>query len=117
MAAPVQGSSGVVVPLQVASTTTGNGTAVVPGPRVKNHSVYIMGSGTTSGGAISIEEATDPAYAGTWSVIQSVNASTVTGTAQSVVHFTASCRAIRARVSSNITGGGSIQVDYRGETD
>lgn len=113
----IQANPSQVVTLQVAGTTTGNGTAVVCTPRIKNHSFFVLGTGVTSGGTISIEEAEDPAYAGTWSVIQSVNASSVTGTACQVVHFTASCFALRARVSSNITGGGTIQVDYRGEQD
>ena len=98
-------------------TATTNGTSIVPAARVKNHSVYIIGTGTISSGTLVIEESEDPAFSGTWSSIQSVTLSGVTGGAIQVVHFTSSSMAIRSRVSVAVGGGGSIQVDYRGETD
>lgn len=101
------------LPMQLHSAaTSGNGGVMYFAGQVARATVILQSSGTTSGGAISIEEAYyDPAngvYGGTWSVIQSVNASTFTGGAQVVVHITGSVWAIRARISSNITGGGSI---------
>jgi len=101
---------GVEVLLQPLLTTTGNGHPVAVNHVATNHNVCIKGVGTTSGGTISIEEASDPDYTGDWSVIQAVNASDVTSDAQKVIHIVGLIRAIRARVSSDITGGGSISV-------
>jgi len=80
--------------------------------------VVVQGTGTTSGGTIQIEEAyydkdfgRDPVYGGTWSAVGAViNASTVTGGAQSVVHVVGSFWAVRVRIVTDITGGGSITV-------
>jgi hypothetical protein len=87
--------------------------------RVKNHTIYITGTGTISGGTVTIEEAADATYAGgTWQIIgAAINATNATAGAMSITHFTQSSLAIRARISAAITGGGSVQVDYRGETD
>jgi hypothetical protein len=78
-------------------------------------SVVLESVGTTSGGTVSIEQALwDPSkgnqpYTGTWSVIQSVAASTFTGTAQLFVNVSAIANGwIRIRISSTITGGGTF---------
>jgi hypothetical protein len=77
----------------------------------------MQSAGTTSGGTVTVEEAYydplkgDPAYAGTWSTIGSaINASSFTGGAQLGFHVLGSFWAIRVRVSSDITGGGTIAV-------
>jgi hypothetical protein len=65
--------------------------------------------GTTSGGTILIEEATRPVYSGTWSQIASISASSFSGTAQQAYHVNLSAfHYVRVRISSAITGGGSI---------
>ena len=99
------------------AATTGTGGVLLPHGRSHWLTVSLQSNGTTSGGTISIEEARyDPAvlngldYTGTWSVIQAVSASTFTGGAQVVVHVPGSFWAVRARISSNITGGGSVDV-------
>lgn len=96
----------------LSAATTGNGGILLLRGQVARVTVVLESSGTTSGGAVSIEEAyydpTGPVYAGTWSVIQSVSASTFTGGAQVVVHVTGSVWAIRTRISSTITGGGTV---------
>lgn len=81
---------------------------------------FLTSIGTTSGGTILLEEADwDPSkdlpYAGTWSTITSFTASSFTGGAQSVFHTTApACFAfVRFRISSAITGGGSITAALR----
>lgn len=103
--------------LQNAATVaaTGNGGQLILSGQTARVTVVLQSNGTTSGGTVSIEEAYfDPAvlagknYTGTWSVIQSVAASTFTGTAQLVVHIPGSVWAIRVRISADITGGGSI---------
>lgn len=78
---------------------------------------WIKGSGTTSSGVITLEEAdydpqteTNQVYSGTWSSITTVNASDVTGGAQKAVHVTANSRWVRPRISTVIGGGGSITV-------
>lgn len=67
--------------------------------------------GTTSGGTIILEEASRPNYSGTWSQLASVAASSFTGTAQIAYHFGPNrYDYVRARISSDITGGGSVLV-------
>lgn len=95
--------------LQSAATAASNGTpAAVSQPVVGKHVVIVKGTGTISGGTISIEEADTVDYAGTWSVITTVTASGLTGGAIQVVHIDGLIRALRARISAEITGGGSI---------
>lgn len=78
--------------------------------------VTITGTGTTSSGVVTLEEASynpwkEPIYGGTWSAITTVNATDVTGGAQKVVHLTANQlpEFLRVRVSTAIGGGGSIE--------
>ena len=67
--------------------------------------------GTTSGGTLLIEEASRPNYSGTWSQVASVSASAFTGGAQQVYHVSPSkYDYLRVRISSTITGGGSVLV-------
>ncbi len=82
---------------------------------------YLTSVGTTSGGTVSLEEAdwdthggTGTPYTGTWSVIATVAASTFTGGTQIAYHASPSTFAfIRARISSTITGGGTVSVTLR----
>jgi hypothetical protein len=70
--------------------------------------IYLYGSGTVSGGTLYLEEAPATDYAGTWSPIgSSIAASSLNG-ACLAIHVRGSVIAYRARVSSAITGGGSI---------
>ena len=76
---------------------------------------YFRSIGTTSGGTVLIEEAdwgpNEQPYSGTWSQVASVSASTFTGGVQLAYHITdTSYRYLRVRISSTITGGGSILV-------
>src|SRR5215813_8407376 len=98
---------GVPVSLQSAATT-GNGNAVAIPNSFTNHTWKFQSVGTTSGGVITIEEAADPSYTGTWSTLTTVNASDFSGGAEKDVHASGLLRAVRARISSNITGGGTI---------
>lgn len=82
-------------------------------------SFFFTSVGTTSGGTILIEEAdwagekTMP-YSGTWSTATTVLASSFTGGAQSAIHFGDTAWAyVRVRISSAITGGGTILVSTR----
>lgn len=80
--------------------------------------VYVTGTGTTSSGVITIEEADynedlEGIYSGTWSSIATVNASDVSGGQQLAYHIGGpggvfSYSHIRTRISTVIGGGGSI---------
>jgi len=81
-------------------------------------SIYLRSIGTTSGGTVVIEEADwgplELPYSGTWSTILSQAASGFTGGVQLAVHATIAAFAwYRVRISSTITGGGSILVTSR----
>ena len=98
------------------STVTGvtTGTSVPFFARVDGIIAIILRSvGATTGGTILIEEADwgplEQVYSGTWSQIQSIAASSFTGGAQVVIHISdSSYRYIRVRISSAITGGGTV---------
>jgi hypothetical protein len=75
--------------------------------------IFLRSISTTSGGTVIIEEADwgpfEPPYSGTWSQLLSQAASGFTGGAQLAYHPpVGSYRYIRVRISSAITGGGSI---------
>lgn len=91
------------------AATTGTGSSYLVPVSDKNPVFSFRGAGTISGGTVLLEEAMDPDYSGTWSVLYTLTASNLTGGATQVIHILGSVRAVRVRVSSNITGaGGSI---------
>lgn len=98
------------------ATTTGNGGIIIPRGLCARLTVVLQSNGTTSGGTLQIEEAyfdpnTDGTYTGTWSAVGAViNASSFTGGAQSVVHVVGSFWAVRCRIATTITGGGTVSV-------
>jgi hypothetical protein len=94
----------------ILTTSTVKAYAVPPDTEYIN--VAVAGTGTISSGVITIEEAATPDYAGTWSAISTVSGTTVTGGAVAVSRITGYVRAIRARVSTAIAGGGSVSVDF-----
>lgn len=97
------------------TTTTGTGTAVDLKGVSREITVYIVTSdATVSAGGVQIEEADDPAYAGTWSPIGSPI--TPVQNAQLVVRATGCFKAIRARISTNITGGATCYVRLAGNS-
>ena len=78
-------------------------------------SLYVRGIGTITGGTLLIEEADygddEAPYSGTWSQLTSIACSDVTGNAQKGVHLSVGAYGyLRARISSAVTGGGSIAV-------
>ena len=80
--------------------------------------ITVIGNGTLSTGVVTIEEATwlptQMPYSGTWSVITTVTASTLTGGAQTVLHLAPTALTnIRVRVSTDITGGGGVSAVLR----
>lgn len=80
--------------------------------------IYFRSIGTTSGGTIVVEEADwgplEQPYSGTWSTITSQAASGFTGGAQLGYHSQLAAFAyVRVRISSTITGGGTVTVVSR----
>lgn len=70
---------------------------------------YFESVGTTSGGTLLIEEASRANYSGTWSQVASIAASSFTGGAQVAYHISPNAYAFtRLRISSAITGGGTV---------
>lgn len=111
MAASLQ--RGVPTALLPAATTTGTGVAVVVPTSLLNCRVHMRGTGAIGAGTLIIEEASDPAFAGTWSQLISVNCVTLAAGVEQVLHIAGGLGAIRARISVNVTVG-SIAVDIVG---
>ncbi len=100
--------------------TTGTGGTLVLYGKNARLTIIAQGSGTISGGAITFEEAYYPnipetgldspgaPYTGTWSSLQTVTGTTLTTGAQLIFHLTGSHWAVRPRVTTVISGGGSI---------
>lgn len=102
----------------ITGVTSGTGIPVHARPHT-SITFYLASQGTTSGGTVILEEAdwandSEKQYEGTWSQIASIAASTFTGTAQLAYHLSPNAYgAVRARISSAITGGGTITVTVR----
>lgn len=76
---------------------------------------FLIGVGTINGGTILIEEADYPEkeliYTGTWSILQTISASTLTGNQTQAIHIMLTASAyVRVRISSTITGTGTFGV-------
>jgi hypothetical protein len=91
------------------AATTGNGNAVDARGNGREHTFYIVGAGTISAGAVQLETARTTDYSGTWAPLGSALSVT---SAANVVQITGCFLALRARVSTNIAGGGSVTVEY-----
>lgn len=103
--------------LAVATATATPATILLLRGQSQQITIVLESVGTTSGGTLQIEEAyfpetaTDgPLYAGTWSPLgAAIAASSFTGGAQQVVHIVGySCWAVRVRIATPITGGGTV---------
>ena len=75
--------------------------------------VYLRSVGTTSGGTVLVETADwgplEPVYSGTWATIATILASSFSGGTQTQVAISPSAlRYVRVRISSTISGGGTI---------
>jgi hypothetical protein len=92
------------------AATTGNGLELTLNGQGREVTFYIYGTGTVSAGAVQCEECHEAGYTGTWAAVGS--AQTVVSGAVTAVHATGCVGAVRARVSTNVTGaGGSVTVD------
>lgn len=103
--------SGIPVALQSAATT-GNGIPVAIPPSFLHHTVTVKGSAGVDAGAIQIEASDDADYAGTWAPIGG-GPVTVVASSEIQVTFEGLYQFIRARISTNVTGG-TATVTYTG---
>ena len=94
------------------AVTTGTGTAVDVG-NGNYVTFYVSGAGTITSGTIILEEADTQTYAGTWSQLATISASTLSGGVAQAFHFTGALAWVRARISSNIVGGGTVTIAVR----
>lgn len=93
------------------AVTTGTSGVVGNNGRGREHVFYIYGAGTVSAGAVQIEEAHSGSYSGTWDAAASP-VTVVSGTVDTV-RLTGCYGALRARVSTTVTGaGGNVSVEY-----
>lgn len=118
-AQPAQGGRLSTTLLSAVTTGTSQG---IDTRGMNNLTVYITSTGTVSGGTLLVEEAyynlmTQPIYSGTWSQVKSLAGGTDFGTnSQTAYHpTTAAYDHVRVRISSNITGGGTITVQLVGQ--
>jgi len=102
--------------------TSGAGVAVKLDGEVSRLAFYITTTDTTvSAGAITFEEAPSDTYAGTWAamVSDSAGSGAITPVQASTLvrKFNGPFGAVRARISTNITGGAAVTVDLFGNID
>ena len=109
------GAPGYATSLSAVSTGTGTAVAV---NHLRQASWYIVGAGTVSGGVVKIETAHASDFTGTWSELDSLDFGvdaltnkTYWQTSPGHLLF------VRGRVSSNVTGGGTISVLFTGLAD
>lgn len=96
------------------AATTGTGT-VVAFNDCRQIFWTVEGAGTISGGTVVIESAASADYAGTWNELDSVTASSLTGGAAYTNTTPATGGGfVRARITFDITGGGSVTVRLNG---
>jgi hypothetical protein len=100
--------------LQAAATTGAGNAASFNATAPGLAKIYITGSAGVGAGAVQLEEAHDPNYGGTWSAIGAPV--TVVASTTKVVSATGPFGALRARISTNVTGG-TVDVDLFSSQD
>ena len=93
------------------AVTTGTGRAI-PMQECRQIIWTVEGNGTVSGGTVVIETSDRMDYTGTWHELDSVTPSS--NAAYQNTYPAAASGFVRARVSSNITGGGTVTVRING---
>jgi hypothetical protein len=106
--------SGVPFTLLTA-VTTGTSTAIAIPPSFRNHTIIITATTGTSAGAVQMETANDPNDANTWAAL-TASPTTVVAATDVLVNLTGLINFIRARVTTNISGGSgpAVTVIYEG---
>lgn len=110
---------GVLEILQSGGTVVAPGLALAVPPIITKHIFYVVGDGTVGAGAVTIETAHDPAYAGTWAPLvndlatPTTNPVVVSSSAVKIYTYIGVLAAIRARISTEVTTTG-VTVYYKG---
>ena len=104
--------------LQTAATT-GNGQVAHIGNQVRSLTFFVTGAGTITAGTVVLEEAPQQSpfqfpYTGTWSEIQTVALAGLSGGEVQAVHIEGSFADVRARISADVEGGGTVSVEVQG---
>lgn len=115
-------SRGINITLQDAQAATGNGTPISIPSSIKRHIFYIKGATGVTAGAVSIETAPSPDYAGTWTPLvnalatPTTNPVVVVADTEKIYAYEGALAAVRARISTTVSGGASpsVTVEYRG---
>lgn len=95
----------------LSAATTGTSTVITTDYKVAVQNIELHWNGTCSGGAVIIESAPSATFADTWVPLATISAhSDITD----VITVVVPTHSIRARVSSNVTGGGNLTVYYVG---
>lgn len=87
---------------------------------IKRHTFYIVGSTGVASGAVTLETADDPDYAGDWAPLvndlatPTSNPVTVVAEDQEIYSIEGSFAFLRARISTAI-GSGTVSVSYMGK--
>lgn len=112
---------GTVASGTVTGVTTGSSLACPrSGAGIVSFFFRSTGTGVTTGGTILIEEADwladEVAFSGTWSLIATIDPNDFTGLKQKAYHITNTAYGyVRARISSDITGGGKVACTLRSQ--
>lgn len=100
-----------VASLSAATTGTGR---VIALNSCKQATWTTVPDGTVSGGTIVIEQASTPDYAGTWYLLDTIDAANAAAGTEGYGTFPGVVAFARARISSDITGGGTVSVYFNG---
>jgi hypothetical protein len=102
-------------PLLAAKTALNDvGVGAVDVAGCANLSFAIVGNGAVSAGAVQLEESHDVNFAGTWAALGTPSTPiTVVGNGVVVMKYNNTAKAVRARISTAVTGG-SVSVVLTG---
>jgi len=95
----------------LSAVTTGTGRAI-PMQECRQIIWTVISSGTVSGGTVVVETADTQDYSGTWHELDSLTPSS--NASYTNTYPAAAAGFVRARISSNITGGGNVTVRING---
>ena len=91
----------------LSAVTTGTGTVLELGSEAHYITAYVSSTGTISAGVITLEEAKDSTESGTWVAVSAITVPT-SGNQEAVAHVVGVYGAIRARVTTTVTGSGGL---------
>lgn len=100
--------------LSLSAATTGTGTTKAMND-CRQISWDVAGAGTISSGTLKIETNSEsPSYTGTWHELDSIDLSTLTGGVAYHGTYPGMLAWVRARLSANVVGGGTVTARING---